>query len=170
MPKIRHLAIMCMDPQKLAKFYCEVFDMKVRLTLPTSATSSSPTATSRWRCCVRRRSASLRGSIISAFTSRIIEEIARRLKKWDVVGPEKRPADRTYAETRATDPEGNNIDLAEGGFDRDLSHQEKGIRHLMRAFDFSRGCCRASRLSCRAAWRWRQTDVTNLFRANSCAS
>ena len=32
MPKIRHLAIMCMDPQKLAKFYCDVFDMKVVTT------------------------------------------------------------------------------------------------------------------------------------------
>ncbi len=29
MPKIRHLAIVCMDPEKLAQFYCEVFDMKV---------------------------------------------------------------------------------------------------------------------------------------------
>src|SRR5262249_38603506 len=29
MPKIRHLAIVCMDPDQLAKFYCEVFDMKV---------------------------------------------------------------------------------------------------------------------------------------------
>ena len=29
MPKIRHLALVCMDPEKLATFYCEVFDMKV---------------------------------------------------------------------------------------------------------------------------------------------
>ena len=28
MPKIRHLAVMCMNPEKLAKFYCEVFDME----------------------------------------------------------------------------------------------------------------------------------------------
>jgi hypothetical protein len=27
MPRIRHLAIVCMDPEKLAQFYCEVFDM-----------------------------------------------------------------------------------------------------------------------------------------------
>jgi hypothetical protein len=35
-----------------------------------------------------------------------------------VVGPAERPADREYAELRATDPEGNNFDLAEGGFER----------------------------------------------------
>src|SRR4029079_13079544 len=29
MPKIRHLAIICMDPEKLAKFYSEVFEMKI---------------------------------------------------------------------------------------------------------------------------------------------
>ena len=44
--------------------------------------------------------------------------IDERLKKWKVVGPVKRPADRTYAETRGTDPEGNNFDLSVGGFQR----------------------------------------------------
>ena len=29
MPKIRHIALMCMNPEKLAKFYCEVFDMEM---------------------------------------------------------------------------------------------------------------------------------------------
>jgi catechol 2,3-dioxygenase-like lactoylglutathione lyase family enzyme len=29
MPKIRHLALICMDPEKLAKFYCDLFEMKV---------------------------------------------------------------------------------------------------------------------------------------------
>ena len=49
MPKIRHLAIICMDPEKLAQFYCEVFDMKV-VSATAARTSSSATATSRWRC------------------------------------------------------------------------------------------------------------------------
>ena len=35
-----------------------------------------------------------------------------------MVGPAPRPADRAYAEQRATDPEGNNFDVAEGGFER----------------------------------------------------
>jgi hypothetical protein len=57
MPRIRHLAIVCMDPEALAR-------------------------------------------------------------SWKVVGPAPRPPDRAYAELRATDPEGNNFDLAEGGFER----------------------------------------------------
>ena len=51
--------------------------------------------------------------------------IAERLKKWNVIGPEKRPPDRAYAETRATDPEGNNYDLAVAGFERDKSKSKK---------------------------------------------
>jgi hypothetical protein len=53
------------------------------------------------------------------------EEVARRMQKWDVVGPEKRPADRVYAETRGTDPEGNNFDLSEAGFDRDIAPEKR---------------------------------------------
>ena len=29
MAKIKHIALICMDPDKMAQFYCEVFDMKV---------------------------------------------------------------------------------------------------------------------------------------------
>jgi catechol 2,3-dioxygenase-like lactoylglutathione lyase family enzyme len=46
------------------------------------------------------------------------EEIERRMKKFGLAGPAKRPADRTYAETRGTDPDGNNFDLSVAGFER----------------------------------------------------
>ena len=42
-----------------------------------------------------------------------------------IVGPEERPADRVYAETRGTDPEGNNFDIAEGGFDREIAPEKR---------------------------------------------
>ena len=40
-PKIRHLAVMCMNPEKLAKFYCEVFDMEEVGRTPRAACSSA---------------------------------------------------------------------------------------------------------------------------------
>ena len=46
------------------------------------------------------------------------EEIAAQLGKWGLAKPAERPADRPYAEVRITDPDGNNIDLSEHGFDR----------------------------------------------------
>ena len=44
------------------------------------------------------------------------EEIAGRLAKAGINRPAKRPSDRPYAETRATDPDGNNFDISVKGF------------------------------------------------------
>jgi hypothetical protein len=44
------------------------------------------------------------------------DEITDRLVKSGVKPPAKRPADRPYAETRATDPDGNNFDISVKGF------------------------------------------------------
>ena len=114
MAKIKHLAIICMDPNKLAEFYCDVFDMKVQVRrlgavhltdgylnlalLPQQAEGKSP-GLNHFGWQVEDRDA-----------------IAEKMKKWNVVGPVARPANRTYAESRATDPEGNNFDLSVHGF------------------------------------------------------
>jgi catechol 2,3-dioxygenase-like lactoylglutathione lyase family enzyme len=115
MARIKHIALICMDPDKLAEFYCDVFGMKVQVRrlggvhltdgylnlalLPQRAEGKSP------------------GLNHFGFQIDDSDVIAERLKKWKVVGPEKRPANRTYAESRATDPEGNNFDLSVGGFE-----------------------------------------------------
>jgi hypothetical protein len=44
------------------------------------------------------------------------DEIAGRMAKHGVRAPAKRPADRPYAETRGTDPDGNNFDLSVQGY------------------------------------------------------
>ena len=46
------------------------------------------------------------------------EEMEKRLTDYGMAAPAKRPADRPYAETRATDPDGNNFDLSVHGFQR----------------------------------------------------
>ncbi len=38
MAKIKHIAIVTMDSEKLAKFYCDVFDMKILHASKTGAT------------------------------------------------------------------------------------------------------------------------------------
>ena len=40
------------------------------------------------------------------------------MTKFGVSAPVKRPTDRTYAETRGTDPDGNNFDLSVAGFEK----------------------------------------------------
>lgn len=120
MPKIRHLAIMCMDPEKLREFYCDVFEMKF---LSRTTAGDIYISDGYITVALLKQKAVGKPPGLNHFGFHIEShaEIAERLKKWNVVGPEQRPADRAYAEKRATDPEGNNYDLAEAGFERDKS-------------------------------------------------
>ena len=124
MPKIRHIALMCMNPEKLAKFYCEVFDMEV---VECNRSGGVFLTDGYMNLALLKQQAVGKAPGLNHFGFHVedAEEIARRISKWDVVGPEKRPADRMYAEQRATDPEGNNFDIAEGGFDRDASARKR---------------------------------------------
>ncbi len=127
MPKIRHLAVVCMDPEELAKFYCEVFDMKVVGRSNRSGRSNVFLTDGYMNLALLAQKAEGKPCGLNHFGFHIedIDDISARMKKFDVVGPEQRPADRVYAELRATDPEGNNFDLAEGGFDRDTAIPKK---------------------------------------------
>ena len=117
-PKIKHIAIMCMDPQKLADFYCEVFEMTV---LGTTTAKDIYISDGYLTLALLKQKAAGKPPGINHFGFHIgdQDEIANRLKNWVVIGSEKRPADRAYAEMRATDPEGNNYDLSVKGFARE---------------------------------------------------
>jgi catechol 2,3-dioxygenase-like lactoylglutathione lyase family enzyme len=123
-PKIRHLAIVCMDPEKLAKFYCEVFDMKV---VERNGRRNVFLSDGYITLALLRQKAEGKPCGLNHFGFHVEDSavIAERMKHWKVVGPEERPADRAYAELRATDPEGNNFDLAEGGFERSAPGGDK---------------------------------------------
>ena len=127
MPKIKHMAIVCMDPENLAKFYCEVFEMK-EVTRSTRKGHTNVFLTDGYMNVAllsQKAEGKTNGLNHFGFHVEDADVIADRLKNWDVVGPTDRPADRVYAEQRATDPEGNNYDIAEGGFDRDLATPKK---------------------------------------------
>jgi catechol-2,3-dioxygenase len=123
-PKIRHLAVICMDPEKLSQFYAEVFEMKVVARNKSGGVFMSD---GYMNLALLAQQAVGKSPGLNHFGFQVedAEEIAKRLGKWKVVGPEKRPADRVYAEQRATDPEGNNFDIAEGGFDREAAERKK---------------------------------------------
>jgi catechol 2,3-dioxygenase-like lactoylglutathione lyase family enzyme len=123
-PKIRHLAVMCMNPDKLAKFYCDVFDMEV---VARNGSGGVFLSDGYMNLALLKQQAVGKSPGLNHFGFHVedADEIARRMSKWEVVGPEKRPADRTFAEQRGTDPEGNNFDIAEGGFDRQAADRKK---------------------------------------------
>jgi catechol 2,3-dioxygenase-like lactoylglutathione lyase family enzyme len=123
-PKIRHLAVICMDPEKLSQFYSEVFEMKV---VGRNASGGVFMSDGYMNLALLQQQAVGKSPGLNHFGFHVEDanEIAKRMSKWKVIGPEKRPADRTYAEQRGTDPEGNNFDIAEGGFDREAAERKK---------------------------------------------
>ena len=117
-PKIRHLAIMTLDPERLAKFYEQTFEM-TRLKAKGVPGSSAVYMTDGYiTLALLPNKADGKPSGLNHFGFHVEsqEEIARRLVQAGLSSPAKRPADRPYAETRATDPDGNNFDISVQGF------------------------------------------------------
>jgi catechol-2,3-dioxygenase len=115
MAKIKHLAMITLDPDALAKFYCDVFDMKI---LERGKGGEVYLTDGYLTLALLNNKAEGKPNGLNHFGFQIDdqEEIAKRLTDYGLAQPAKRPADRPYAETRATDPDGNNFDLSVHGF------------------------------------------------------
>lgn len=118
-PKIRHLAIITLDPERLARFYEEVFQM-TRLTGKAGVPGSKAVYMTDGyiTLALLENKAEGKPSGLNHFGFHIDDhdKVSRRLVNAGVKQPAKRPADRPYAETRATDPDGNNFDISAAGF------------------------------------------------------
>ena len=115
MSKIRHLAIKTKSPERLAKFYEQVFDMKVILTEKSGAIYMSD---GYLTLAILRNRGDYTPSGINHFGFQVddIEEIEKRLAAFEEPLTE-RPASRAYAEYRAMDPDGNLFDVSAHGYD-----------------------------------------------------
>ena len=119
-PKIRHLAIITLDPERLANFYEKVFGLR-RLTRPSERPKENSKAVfmtdGYLTLALLENKAEGKAPGLNHFGFQIDnqEDITAKLSEFDLA-PVQRPADRPYAETRATDPDGNNFDLAVRGF------------------------------------------------------
>ena len=125
-PKIRHIALVTLDPERLARFYEEVFEMR-RLPQRPGTTSKAVYMTDGYiTLALLENKAEGKPSGLNHFGFHIgsHEEMAGRLTRAGVKAPARRPADRPYAETRATDPDGNNFDLSVAGFDEPAAGQQ----------------------------------------------
>lgn len=115
MAKIKHIAIVTLDPERLAKFYQQVFDMKI---LHRTKTGGVYLTDGYMNVALLPNKAEGKPNGLNHFGFEIEdqEEIARRMEKSGIATPRQRPADRPYAETRGTDPDGNNFDLSVHGY------------------------------------------------------
>jgi catechol 2,3-dioxygenase-like lactoylglutathione lyase family enzyme len=135
-PTIKHLAIMTLDPERLAKFYEETFEM-TRLT----GVKGVPGSTAVYMTdgyitlALLPNKADGKPSGLNHFGFHVEDQaqIAQKLVKGGVKAPAQRPADRPYAETRATDPDGNNFDISVAGFGPSDDASEKKAREKVTA-------------------------------------
>ena len=127
-PKIRHLAIMTLDPERLAKFYEQTFEM-TRLTGKRGVLGSTAVYLTDGyiTLALLPNKAEGKPSGLNHFGWHVENQdvIARRLGQAGLAPPAKRPADRPYAETRGTDPDGNNFDISVQGFGSDEGAESK---------------------------------------------
>lgn len=117
MAKIKHIAIVSIDTERLAKFYEEVFEMEV---LHRSEGGAVYLTDGYMNVALLPNKAEGKPNGLNHFGVVIEDqaETARRMEKFGLAPPAKRPANRPYAETRGTDPDGNNFDLSVHGFQR----------------------------------------------------
>ncbi len=118
MAKIRHLAIKTVDPQRLSKFYQDVFDMEVLLEGGSGAVylTDGYLTLALLKCRPEDSPPGLNHFGISIIDS---EATCKKLVEMGLPQPTVRPSNRPYAELRAMDPDGNLFDLSEHGYDEE---------------------------------------------------
>ena len=114
MAKIRHLAFKTKNPARLAKFYEEVFDMKVINTEKSGAIYMSDGYITV-ALLNNRGEAAPSGFNHFGFQVDDVEDLEQRLAKFDEPLT-TRPSTRPYAEQRAMDPDGNLFDVSVHGY------------------------------------------------------
>jgi catechol 2,3-dioxygenase-like lactoylglutathione lyase family enzyme len=117
MAKIRHIVFHSTDVERLAKFYVDVMGLEIvhraknggisltdgyiNLSIHTNKIDGKPCGFNHFGFLVDDN-----------------EQVAERFTRFGYRDPLKRPGDRHYAEYRAIDPDGNNFDLSENGFEQ----------------------------------------------------
>ena len=114
MPTIRHIAIKTKDPERLAKFYEEVFGMKCIHAEKSGARYMSD---GYLTLAILRNRGEATPSGINHFGFQVddLGDIEAKLAKWEEPMTE-RPSTRPFAEHRAMDPDGNLFDISVHGY------------------------------------------------------
>ena len=126
MARLRHFAIVVRDLEKAAAFYEGVFDLKrvgqEVLDFASAIYLSDGTINLALLNYVGKRGSGLDnarefvGAHHFGFQVDDIEAVSDRLAKDGLEEARARPSNRPYAEFRACDPEGNQFDLSQHGF------------------------------------------------------
>jgi catechol 2,3-dioxygenase-like lactoylglutathione lyase family enzyme len=120
MAKIRHIAFYTDDPERMARFYIEVFGMRESYRMersPTSGRAVFITDDYMEVALIEPMKDKHRGIHHFGFTIEDLKEHAEVMKRLKDRGvePTKPPADRPYIEDAVRDPDGNKFDISTTG-------------------------------------------------------
>ena len=119
MAKLRHLAILTHQPEKLADFYKRVFEMQEMYRTKNGSVhlSDGEVNLAILNANEPKEPGHKPGLYHFGFEVENAEKIVERMKKFNPNKlPKPRPSGRPYAETRGSDIDGNYFDISEHGF------------------------------------------------------
>ncbi len=129
MAKLRHLAILTHQPEKMANFYKHVFDLK---ELYRTKNGSVHLSDGEMNLAILnandpKEPGHSAGLYHFGFHVDDPDLVAQRIKEVHPEGaPKARPSGTTYAETRGSDPDGNLFDISTWGWGEKPLPRDKG--------------------------------------------
>jgi len=121
MAKIKHLAVKTVNPERLAKFYVDVFEMEIVSRSDKGAVFLTDGYLNL--ALLKARGDVPPGLNHFGFAVDDMAKISERLEAAGMEAPKVRPNNPPYAEVRAIDPDGNMFDLSLHGY-QDEEYQE----------------------------------------------
>ena len=129
MSKLRHLAILTRQPEKLADFYIHVFEMKELYRTKNGSVhlSDGEVNLAILNANDPKEPGHAPGLYHFGFHVDNHEIVAKRIAEVYPEGaPKPRPKGTSYAETRGSDPDGNLFDISTWGWGEKTLPKEKG--------------------------------------------
>ena len=117
MPKLRRLTIVSLNPERLAGFYQDVFEMR-RVPNPSGEAIYLSDGCFNLTIIPNRAEGKPSGLNHIGFDvdPHEAEKLLGRFERWGLPKPGSRPGKRSFADLRGTDSDGNNIDISTHGF------------------------------------------------------
>ena len=129
MAKLRHLAILTHQPEKMAHFYKHVFDLKELYRTKNGSVhlSDGEVNLAILNASNPKEPGHAAGLYHFGFQVDDQETVAKRIGELHPEGaPQARPKGTSYAETRGSDPDGNLFDISTWGWGGNTLPKEKG--------------------------------------------
>jgi catechol 2,3-dioxygenase-like lactoylglutathione lyase family enzyme len=130
MAKLKHIVFNTTDPERLARYYADVFGMEI---VYKSSKGGFSLSDGYMNLSIHNNKMDGKPSGFSHIGFEVDDNdpYIQRCDELDYPVPEKRPADRHYTEYQGMDPDGNNIDLSTNGYNEIRPDREAPVGEVI---------------------------------------